>query len=205
MLNLKIETLSDTEYYQRTFLIKLSGKPSILKSPFFQHPAKYWGYVFIGYFFFKTILPILIVLITFISILASKVNLHDPQPASEGQLVRILLNNGYIASWHLYLYSAVSLIIVAVPILVLIGGIFMLKLKGRKLIMFAFGIDFACRIALAFVALTNTYMNHIIWASMWTFGSSCMFMMLDIVIILYFAKPSVESQFLEPKDTMAKS
>ena len=40
MLNLKIETLSDTEYYQRTFLIKLSGKPSILKSPFFQHPAK---------------------------------------------------------------------------------------------------------------------------------------------------------------------
>ena len=39
MLNLKIETIFDTKYCQRTFLEKLSGKPSIMKVPFFQHPA----------------------------------------------------------------------------------------------------------------------------------------------------------------------
>jgi len=40
MLNLKIETIFDTKYCQRTFLEKLSGKPSIMKVPFFQHPAR---------------------------------------------------------------------------------------------------------------------------------------------------------------------
>jgi len=43
MLNLKIETIFDTKYCQRTFLEKLSGKPSIMKVPFFQHPAKVKG------------------------------------------------------------------------------------------------------------------------------------------------------------------
>ena len=46
MLNLKIETIFDTKYCQRTFLEKLSGKPSIMKVPFFQHPARFGLWLF---------------------------------------------------------------------------------------------------------------------------------------------------------------
>jgi hypothetical protein len=159
---------------------------------------QYWGYVFIGYFIYTIILPLVLGLAVAIIMLAGVKIGGDTSPLGEGTILRLLVKDGSIPGWIYYLYMTSAVGMVVAPILSLFGGISILKLreKGRKIILFAFGVDLICHVAIVFVALSNVYMKNFIWRDFWGTFFFYVFMLIDIAIISYFSKASVKSQLL---------